>query len=122
MSITLLSATGVNVVYDLVKSSGQSQVFQNIGSSFVDTRLLTQAQNVGNSGTGKSRFVLKIPYTFTVPGSSVVQMDYMYFNIGATIPETAPLAEADKGVFQLKTLMGLQHVADLITRRKFTAS
>lgn len=122
MSITLQSASGVNVIYDLVKSSGQSQVFQNIGTSFTDTKLLTQSQNIGKTGTAKSRFVLKIPFTYTVPGSSVVQIDYMYLSIEGTVPETAPLAEVDKAVYQLKTLANLAHVSDLIGRRKFSAS
>lgn len=122
MSITLQSASGVNVVFDLVKFSGNSQIFQNVGSSFVDTRILTQSQNIGKSGTAKSRFALKIPYTYTVPGSSVVMTDYIYASVEATVPETAPLTEVDKAVYQLKTLAGLTSTSDLISRRKFTAS
>lgn len=120
MSITLQSASGVNVVYDLVKSSGQSQVFQNIGTSFLDARLLTQAQSIGKTGTAKSRFGLKIPYTYAE--GSVTKTDFIYLSLGGTVPETAPLAEVDKGVYQLLTLAALGSTKDLIARRKFSAS
>nr|UUW21256.1 MAG: hypothetical protein [Sanya fiers-like virus 13]UUW21259.1 MAG: hypothetical protein [Sanya fiers-like virus 13] len=120
MSITLQSASGVNVVFDLVKSSGSSQVFQNIGTSFQDARTLTQSQTIGKTGTAKSRFVLKVPYTYTE--GSVVKTDYDYFVLEATVKETSPLVDTDKGVYMLKTLAALTSTSDLMARRKFSAS
>lgn len=120
MSITLQSASGVNVVFDLVKSNGSSQVFQNIGTSFQDARTLTQSQTIGKTGTAKSRFVLKVPYTYTE--GSVVKTDYDYFVLESTVKETSPLVDTDKGVYMMKTLAALASTSDLMARRKFSAS
>lgn len=120
MSITLQSASGVNVIYDLVKSSGQSQVFQNVGASFLDTRLLTQAQTIGKQGTAKSRLVLRVPFQYTE--GVVIKTDFMYLSLEATIPETAALVDAEKAAYLLHTLAALTSTKDLIVRRRFSAS
>lgn len=120
MSITLQSATGVDVVFDRAKASGSSQVFQNIGTSFADTKTLTQSQTIGRTGTAKSRFVIKVPFTYTE--GAVVKTDYYFLSIEGTIPATAPLTEVDKGVFLMKTLAAHVSTADLIKGRKFSAS
>lgn len=120
MSLTLLSAAGTNVVFDLTKQSANTQVFQNIGTSYQDTKTLTQSQAIGKTATAKSRFNLKVPYTFTE--GTVVKTDYMFFTIEGTIPATAPLTEVGKGVYMVKTLAGLVSTEDLIKGRRFSAA
>lgn len=120
MSITLQSASGVNVVFNLAKQSAQSQVFQNIGTSYLDTKLMSASQNIGSTGTAKTRIPLKVPYTYTE--GSVSKTDNMYFVIECTIPATAPLAEVDKGCYMLGTLAVHALVKDLIKDRRFSQS
>lgn len=120
MSIVLQSASGVNVTFDRVKFSGNSQVFQSVGTSFLDTKMLTQAQTIGRTGTAKSRFALKVPFTYTE--GSVVKTDYIFLSVEGTVPATAPLTEVAKAVYMLKTLSALQSTEDLIKGRMFSAT
>lgn len=120
MSITLQSASGVNVVFNLAKQGASNQVFQNIGTSYQDTKLLSASQNIGSTGTAKTRVPLKVPYTYTE--GSVSKTDYMYFVIESTVPASAPLAEVDKGLFMLGTLAVHSLVKDLVKERRLSQS
>lgn len=120
MSVTLQKAAGVNVVFDLVKSSGDSQVFQNVGSSFTDTRILTASQNVGKTATAKSKVTIRVPYTVTI-GAAVVTK-YKYYTITGTVPEDAPFAGVDEDVYMLGTLAVHALTKDLVSRRRFSQS
>lgn len=120
MSITLQSASGVNVVFTLAKQGASNQVFQNIGTSYQDTKLLSASQNIGSTGTAKSRIPLKVPFTYTE--GTVVKTDYMYFSIEGTIPATAPLADVDKALYMLGTLAVHALVKDLMKERRFSQS
>lgn len=120
MSIVLQSASGVNVAFDRVKFSGNSQVFQSVGASFLDTKMLTQAQSIGRTGTAKSRFALKVPYTYTE--GTVVKTDYIHLSVEGTVPATAPLSEVAKAVYMMKTMAALTSTEDLIKSRMFSAT
>lgn len=120
MSIVVQSASGVNVTFDRVKFSGSSQVFQSVGTSFLDTKTLTQAQTIGRTGTAKSRFVLKVPYTYTE--GTVVKTDYIHLSIEGTVPATAPITEVQRAVYMAKTLAALASTEDLVARRMFSAT
>lgn len=120
MSITLQSAVGVNVVFDLVKNSGSSQVFQNVGTSFLDTKTVTASQNIGKTKTAKTRSVIHWPYTETVNGVSKTYD--MYFTVEGTVPEAIPFTEVDKAAHMVGTLAASALFKDLSTRRKFSQS
>lgn len=124
MSITLQNASGVNVIFDLVKGSatgtGAGQVYQNVGSSFLDTKVLTATQKIAQNGQAKARAVLRIPFTYTE--GSVVKTKDMYFEVSGSIPSEAPLTEVDKAVYMVGTLAVHALFKDLASRRKFSQS
>lgn len=119
MSITLQNASGVNVIFDLTKSTGESNIFQNVGTSFLDTRTLVMNQKIARNGSEKVRESLKVPFTYTE--GSVTKTAYMYAAIEATVPAEAPLVEVDKLVWLIKTLAAHAATLDLVKSRKQTA-
>lgn len=121
MSITLQTAVGTNVVFDLVKSSGDGQVFQNVGTSFQDTKVLTVNVRIGKTNTSKARTGFKYTYNY-IDSEGKTKTDAAYFHVEGTIPETMPFAEADKAAYMVGTLAVHAVFKDAATRRKLSQS
>lgn len=121
MSITLQSATGVNVIFDLVKNTGEGQVYQNLGTSFADTKVVSAGLRIGKTKTARARTTLKYTYTYVDQGG-ITKNGEAYFDVGGTVPETMPLAEVDKAVFMIGTLAAHALFKDLMSRRRYSQS
>lgn len=120
MSITLQSAVGTNVIFDLVKNTGEGQVYQNLGAAFNDTKILTANLRIGKTNTAKARTGFK--YTYTYVENGVTKTDAAYFSVDGTVPETMPFADVDKAVYMIGTLAVHALYKDLVSRRRYSQS
>lgn len=95
MSLTLKVADAATIVLTKAKSLTNGVIFQVVGSSFAMTTTYRMTQNIGKTGTAKSRGVVAYPYTYT--GTDGLQhIDAGYAEWGTTVPNTMPITEAKK--------------------------
>lgn len=119
MSLTLKIATATTIVLSKAKSLMNGLIFQKVGTSFSDVTQVTMTQNIGNTGTAKSRFVIKLPYTAVVNGVNV--SDFAYLTVEATVPQSCPLATAGQLTWLGQSLCADTSFNDLVANRVFSA-
>lgn len=120
MSLTLKIATATTIVLTKAKNLTNGLIFQKVGASFSDVTQVTMTQNIGNSGTAKSRFVVKLPYTAVVKGVTV--SDFAFLTVETTVPQDCPLSIAGELAWLGQSLCADTSFNDLVSSRVFSAS
>lgn len=120
MSLTLKVATATTIVLTKARTLANGVVFQLVGSSFAMTTTYRMTQTVGKTGTAKSRGVISYPYTY-LDSAGLSRIDAMYASWETTVPNTAPIAEAQKLPWLLQSSTADQSCTDLVANRSFTA-
>lgn len=115
MSLTLKIASATTLVLTKARSLVNGSVFQKVGTSFTDLTTVTATQNVGKSGTAKTRLVIKRPFSTVINGVTV--SDFCYYSIEASIPAICPLANANEGPWLLQSLAADAAFTDLVVNR-----
>lgn len=121
MSLTLKVASATTIVLTKAKSLANGVIFQLVGNSYAMTTTYRMTQNIGKTGTAKSRGVIAFPYSYT--GTDGLQhIDAGYAEWGTTVPNTMPITEATKLPWLLQSSAADQSCTDLVANRSFTAS
>lgn len=115
MSLVLKIATATNVTLLKARSLLNGVVMQLVGTSFLDVTSMTATQNVGKTGTAKSRFVIKRPYTVAVNGENVT--DAMHISIEVSVPETCPLTTSGEATWLAQSLAASTEFNALVQNR-----
>lgn len=120
MSITLKIASATTLIVTKAKAIANGLIFQKVGTSFSDLTQYTMTQNVGSSGTAKSRFVVKLPYTTVANGVTI--NDFCYATIETTVPQSCPIATAGQLTWLVQSAAADSSFNDLVANRVFSAS
>lgn len=118
MSLTLKVATATTIALSKARALANGVVMQLVGASFLDVTTMTATQNVGQTGTAKSRFTVKRPYTTTVNGVNV--SDNMHIVIEVTVPETCPLTTSGEATWLAQSLAASTEFNALVQSRSNT--
>lgn len=119
MSITLKTATATTIALTKAKNLTNGLVFQKVGTSFSDVYQLTMTQNIGNTGTAKSKFVIKVPYTAVINGVTV--SNFAYLTVETTVPQDCPLSVAGQLTWLAQSTSADASFNDLVSSRVFSA-
>lgn len=120
MSLTLKVATATTIVLTKARQLANGVLFQLVGASYAQTVTYRMTQNVGKTGTAKSRGVVTFPYSF-VGADGLTRIDAGYAEWGTTVPNTMPVTEALKLPWLLQSSAADQSCTDLVAYRSFTA-
>ena len=121
MSLTLKVATATTIVLTKARVLANGVLFQLVGSSYAMTTTYRMTQNVGKTGTAKSRGVISLPYSY-VGTDGLTHIDMAYAEWGTTVPNTMPITEAQKLPWLLQSSAADQSCTDLVASRSFTAA
>lgn len=95
MAITLKIAAATSLVLNRARQIVNGWAFQKIGNSFKDATICNATQSVGKTGTAKTRWAIRRPYTYT-NAAGVVVSKTMFVNIEVTTDEDCPLTVVDE--------------------------
>lgn len=115
MSLTLKIATATTIVLTKARSLMNGTVMQKVGTSFTDVTSVTATQNVGKTGTAKTRVVIRRPFSTVIDGVTVT--DYCYYELSSTVPAICPLANAAEGPWLMQSMAADPAFADLVVNR-----
>lgn len=95
MSITLKVASATSLVLSRARQIANGFAFQKLGTSFKDATICNATQSIGKTGTGRTRWAIRRPYTYVnADGKTVAKM--MYVNIEVTVDEDCPFTVVDE--------------------------
>lgn len=120
MSLTLKVAAATTIVLTKARQLANGTLFQLVGASYAQTTTYRMTQNVGKTGTAKSRGVITLPYSF-VGHDGLTRIEAGYAEWGTTVPSTMPITEAQKLPWLLQSSTADQSCTDLVANRSFTA-
>lgn len=121
MSLTLKIATATTIVLTKAKTLANGVLFQLIGTSYLLTTKYRLTQNIGKTGTAKTRVVIELPYSY-VDTDGLTKYDSGYFSIEATVPRTMPVSEAGKGAWLVQSAAADASFNDAVANRAITLS
>lgn len=121
MSITLKVASATTIVLTKAKTLANGILWQLIGANFVLTTRYRMTQNIGKTGTAKTRCVIELPYSY-VDVDGLTKYDKGYFVLEATVPQTMPISEAGKGTWLLQSAAADPTFNDAVANRAITGS
>lgn len=119
MSLTLKVATATTVVFTKAKTLANGMLMQFIGASYALTARMKATQNVGDTGTSKSRCTITWPYQYT-NAAGLPAYDNMYVSVEFTVPATAPQTEVAKLPWLAQSLAADTAVTDMVVSRAIT--
>lgn len=121
MSITLKIASATTIVLTKAKTLVNGVLWQLIGSNYMLTTRYRLTQNIGKTGTAKTRCVIELPYSY-VDVDGLTKYDKGYFSIEATVPQTMPVTEASKGTWLVQSAAADVSFNDAVANRAITGS
>lgn len=121
MSLTLKIASATNYILGFVGKTTSGQYFQKVGTSFVDLCKVAMGQNVGRTGTAKSRVNISYPFAY-VDAAGVTRTDHIYGTLTYTVPETCPLSKAEELFWLVQTAAAAEETRQLVVNRAFTGA
>lgn len=117
MSITLKIASATNVVVTKAREIVNGFAFQKVGTSYKDATILNATQNVGKTGTAKTRWAVKRPFTY-VGSDGLTKTELVHVTVEVTIPEVTPFVTVDEVPYLVQSIGAepqfLAHVRDRI--------
>lgn len=117
MAITLKIAAATSLVLNKARAITQGFSFQKLGSSFKDATICNVTQNTGKTGTAKSRWAIRRPYTVTDAQGRVVAK-IAYVNIEVTLDEDCPFTVVEEIPYLVQSVglepQFLNHIRDRI--------
>lgn len=121
MSITLKTASATTIVLTKAKNLANGILWHLIGASYMLTTRYRMTQNIGQTGTAKTRSVISLPYSY-VDVDGLTKYDTGYFTIEATVPASMPQAEVTKLWWLGQSAAADTTMQDLIVSRAVTGS
>lgn len=118
MSLTLKIASATTIVLNKARTLFNGIVFQKPGTSFADATTMVATQTTGKTGTAKSRFVVKRPYSNTINGEVI--NDFMHVAIEVTVPESCPLSTSGEAAWLAQSLAADASFNELVQNRSNT--
>lgn len=117
MAITLAITATVSLVLTKARAIAQGFSFQKLGTSFRDATICNVTQNTGKTGTAKSRWAIRRPYTVTDALGRVVPK-IAYVNIEVTLDEDCPFGVVEEIPYLVESVgkepQFLNHIRDRI--------
>lgn len=117
MSITLKTSATLPLVLTKARAIVNGFSFQKLGTSFKDATICNATQNVGKTGTAKTRWSIRRPYTVTDAKGNVIPK-VVYINIETTIEEDCPFTVVDEIPFMVSAVGAepqfLAHIRDRV--------
>lgn len=120
MSLTLKTASAVTIVLTKARTLANGVLFQLVGASYAMTTTYRMTQNVGKTGTAKTRAVVALPFSY-LGTDGLTHIDVGYAEWGTTVPSVMPITEAQKLPWLLQSSTADQSCTDLVANRSFTA-
>ena len=121
MSITLKVATATTIVLTKAKTLVNGILWQLVGPNYMLTTRYRMTQNIGKTGTAKTRCVIELPFSY-VDVDGLTKYDKGYFALEATVPQTMPVSEAGKGTWLLQSAAADATFNDAVANRAITGS
>lgn len=121
MSITLKVASATPIVLTKAKTLANGILWQLIGANYMLTTRYRMTQNIGATGTAKTRCVIEVPYSY-VDVDGLTKYGSGFFSIEATVPRTMPQSEASKGTWLVQSAAADVTFNDAVANRALTGS
>lgn len=121
MSITLKVASATTIVLTKAKTLANGILWQLIGSNYMLTTRYRMTQNIGATGTAKTRCVIELPYSY-VDVDGLTKYGSGFFTLEATVPKTMPVSEAQKGPWLLQSAAADVTFSDAVASRALTGN
>lgn len=117
MSITVKIAAATSLVLNRARQITNGFAFQKLGTSFKDATIVNTTQSVGKTGTAKTRWAIRRPYTYVnADGKTVAKL--LFINIEVTAEEDCPFTVVDEVPHLVQSVGAepqfLSHVRDRI--------
>lgn len=121
MSITLKIDSATTIVLTKAKNLANGILYHLIGASYALTTRYRMTQNIGQTGTAKTRCVVSLPYSY-VDVDGLTKYDTGYFSFETTVPATMPQSEVTKLWWLGQSAVADPTTQDLVISRAITGS